>query len=272
MDFESYALAKENLLKNAMRRAVWQNTEREGEIIRKYKPESVLSFGKKREFDALNFISVDGTALSYAEVKALAIGNPLLKLRVEVANELSRILVLNRKEIEMRIQLEKELRDIPDKIVNQFSLTEKCLADVRWYRANKRAQDSEERKEIRQRLMDAIENHKGEEDEAIMTYQGFKIVLPANMLEDNMYLWIQHNGKYFIELGESDIGTLVRIDNYLERLPEHYRKLKNELEMLKNREKTIKEELQKRDNYQERIEMLKAKLEKIDNKLGVNKK
>ena len=71
LNFESYALAKENLLIEATHRAVWQDTEREREIIRKYRPESVISFGKKREFDALNFISIDGTALSLNGEKIL---------------------------------------------------------------------------------------------------------------------------------------------------------------------------------------------------------
>ncbi|MBR0457315.1 MAG: DEAD/DEAH box helicase family protein [Firmicutes bacterium] len=50
---------------------------------------------------------VDDTVLNYAEVKALALGNPLLRSRVETRNELSRLSVLQRKSIENRLRLEQ---------------------------------------------------------------------------------------------------------------------------------------------------------------------
>ena len=58
----------------------------------------------------------DDTVLDYAEVKALAVGNPLVKERVEAANELMRYQVLQHKLTESRLQLEKELLEIPSKI------------------------------------------------------------------------------------------------------------------------------------------------------------
>jgi hypothetical protein len=59
---------------------------------------------------------VESTVLDYAEVKALAVGNPLVKERVETANELTRYLALQRKAIETHIRLEKELMELPAKM------------------------------------------------------------------------------------------------------------------------------------------------------------
>jgi superfamily II DNA/RNA helicase len=128
---------------------------------------------------------VESTVLNYAEVKALAIGNPLVKQRVETANELARVLALHRKEIETHIRLEKDLLEMPGKINHQAELVQKCLNDVRWYRANRTAYDKEERKAQKQYLADAIAEHLAEmreEDTVVMTYQGFDIVLSVFLI------------------------------------------------------------------------------------------
>ena len=74
--------------------------------------------------------NIGDTALDYAEVKALAVGNPLVKQRVEAANELSKYRTLQRKLIESRIMLEKELMELPGKIKNQSACIERCEEDL----------------------------------------------------------------------------------------------------------------------------------------------
>ena len=218
---------------------------------------------------------VESTVLSYAEVKALAIGNPLVKQRVETANELSRVLALHRKEIETHIRLEQELLEMPAKINHQADLANKCLADVRWYRANRQVFDKEERKKLREKLAQAIASHlsdMAEEDVVAMSYHGFDIILPANMMREKPYIWLQREGKYFVELGESGLGALLRVDNFLAKLAEHYQKLRDGFESLKSKQEALKEEVTKKEDYADQIEALKLKLEKLDKKLGVNKK
>lgn len=70
---------------------------------------------------------VEDTVLNYAEIKALAVGNPLVKKRVETANELSRYYTLQRKLVETRIRLDKELKELPSKCFIRKSLsTRQC--------------------------------------------------------------------------------------------------------------------------------------------------
>ena len=76
---------------------------------------------------------IEDTVLDYAEVKALAVGNPLVKQRVEAANELTRYMTLQRKLVESRIKLEKELLGIPGQIQNQIDLIEYCKRDLAFY-------------------------------------------------------------------------------------------------------------------------------------------
>ena len=99
----------------------WQILENKQRII-----SNVLS----GSVDSRTCDEIDDAVLDYAEVKALAIGNPLLKERVECANELSRCVTLQRKLLEMRSALEIEKLEIPGKIKRQKELAERAKADI----------------------------------------------------------------------------------------------------------------------------------------------
>lgn len=215
---------------------------------------------------------IESTVLDYAEVKALAVGNPLIKERVETSNELTRYLSLQRKAIDNHIRLEKELLELPARITRQKELIEKCGCDLEFYRSNVKEYSKEERKYIRQKLFVAVKGNVLMHSETpSITYQGFQIVLPANMTEEKPYIWLQKSGRYYVELGDTEIGGLIRIDNYLDNLGEHLEKLKEGLSNLCDRQNALEAEVTKKEDYVDRIEELKQRLEKLDKKLGVDK-
>ena len=227
---------------------------------------------------------IEDTVLDYAEVKALAVGNPLVKQRVEAANELTRYMTLQRKLVESRIRLEKELLEMPGQIENQIKIIENCSLDIayyaEWKKVNPRVEDSklkkeeaEKRKLLREYIGTAIKEYILEmKEKKLMSYRGFDIVLPANMTSKKLYVWLKRKGKYYVELGDTDIGNLIRIDNYLDSLEERLIKLKINLEKMKERESDIRRELSKDESYTDQIETYKRKVEELDKKLGVGKK
>ena len=216
---------------------------------------------------------IDNTVLDYAEVKALAIGDPLIKERVETANELSRYLALQKKTIESHILLEKELLEIPSRIKYQEDLIDKCQKDMDFYKLNKRDYTKLERKALREQLFEAIGNNILMQKETYLTmYQGFQIILPSNMTDKKPFVWLQKNGRYYVEMGDTEIGTIIRIDNFLERFDEHLERLEKTIGELEQRKIDGKTELSKKEDYTDKIEATKQKLESIDKKLGVKKK
>lgn len=227
---------------------------------------------------------IEDTILDYAEVKALAVGNPLVKKRVEATNELTRYLTLQHKLVDSRIRMEKELLEIPGKLEHQGTLISKCEKDLDYYQvwkaANPPATDSklkkneaEKRRAAREHITCAVKSYALQtKEKTLMSYRGFDIVLPANMTYEKPYIWLVGQGKYYVELGDTEIGNLVRIDNYLDMLDEHLEKLKTGLFKLKEKEIELKAELSKDENYIEQIEKYKAEVRKIDKKLGVDKK
>ena len=224
------------------------------------------------------------TVLDYAEVKALAVGDPLIKERVEAANELTRYMTLQHKLVESRLRLEKELLELPAKIQNQMNLIESCKRDItayaEWKKANPPAADSRQKKaeadnrrQLRELIGDAVrENALETKERTLLTYRGFDIVLPANMSPERPYLWLKRSGKYYVELGDTDIGNLIRTDNFLDSLDEHLAALEQGLESLNDKERDIRSELSKDESYTDRIEEYKKKIEKLDKRLGVDKK
>lgn len=215
---------------------------------------------------------VDEAVLNYAEVKAIAVGNPLLKERVEVANELSRNYALQRKLTETRNLLQAELEELPNKIEEQQTKIAKCALDVEFYANSKIKHTAEERAELRQLIASQLASEEiRTEPDVICQYQGFDIIVPNNMIKDKPYLFIQRNGKYYIELGSSEIGSLIRIDNFLDDLENLYSKYDKELDRLQKRQNDIETELSKDDSYIDTIRNLEEKLEKLDVKLGVKK-
>ena len=227
---------------------------------------------------------IEDTVLDYAEVKALAVGNPLLKKRVEAANELTRYLTLQRKLVDSRIRMEKELMELPGKLEHQKELIAKCEEDLSYYQIWKAAnppaeenrlkkKEAEKRKTLREYITSAVKSYALEtREKTLMTYRGFEIVLPANMTHEKPYIWLTRQGKYYVELGDTEIGNLVRIDNYLDTLDDHLEKLKTCLSKLTEKEIELKAELSKDENYSEQIEKYKAEVEKLDKKLEVDKK
>ena len=105
-----------------------------------------------------------------------------------------------------------------------------------------------------------------------MTYQGFDVILPVNMTQEKPFVWLQRNGRYYVELGDTELGALVRVDNCLEKLEERLKKLNESLAELYAKESNIQAELQHKESYSDKIEEIKTQLEKLDKKLGVDKK
>lgn len=227
---------------------------------------------------------IEDTVLNYAEIKALALGNPLVKKRVETANELSRYYTLQKKSVETRIRLDKELKELPSKMLHQKELINKAMQDKHYFDQYRKDvpvavtsadknKEAEKRKLLRETLFDAVKNNELQSNERpAFEYCGFEIILPANMTKAKPFVWLQRNGRYYVELGDTEVGCLIRIDNYLSNFDNHIENLQKRLFNMNEREKGIQKELGKDENYADVIAELKEKLSAIDDKLGVNKK
>lgn len=211
---------------------------------------------------------VDNTVLNYGEVKALAIGNPKIRERFEVENELNKLKILNTKNKQMRWMREKELSDTNSQIKELKSRKELFEKDIDLYNDSYKKYTTEERNEIRDLLYDELKDYiLMKDDKFIMNYQGFEIYAPRNMVVDKSFLYLKGNYKHVIEISLAKAGIIVRIDNYLDNLQSALHKINTNLSANKNKVKFLKQELEKDVNFDEKIHALKVKLEKIDKEL-----
>ena len=132
--------------------------------------------------------------------------------------------------------------------------------------------EKERRKVLRETIQNAVILNLHKEDETtFMTYRGFDIILPANMVLEQPYIYLKRIGKYYITLGDAEVGNLVRIDNFIDTLDKHLDTLTSFLNNLKQKREDIQNELNKKASYVDEIEKIREELEHIDKKLGVKK-
>ncbi len=216
---------------------------------------------------------VGDISLSYGEIKALAIGNPLIKERIECANMLTKFKLLLSKDTEERDSLHAELASIPDKKQRQARLIAACRHDVEYLVAEAGCGielSKDAKNDFRDIIAEALRD--GElltEERTVTSYRGFDIVIPAGMMRSAPYIFLVRDGRYFVELGESDKGIILRIDNKLDSLSEHLERLISAETELKRRERSIKNELKRENDYLERIEHYRSRLDELDRRLGV---
>jgi len=240
---------------------------------------------------------VSDTVLSYAEVKALAIGNPKLKKRFEIANDLSRTILLNKKEIEKRARLEVELED--DKAYVKALKNEiDCMkVDIVTYRNNKIdysiKENQERRAYFKERFNDRYNHYLTDNsgnynfDVNVFKYQGFYIVFPGKKIEEDLsYLGIKSTKKIDmsdidIDLNEVDENTdsdenneesieeekfiyLKSLGNYKVKLGKsengYFRRIDNVLEGLEKRLEKAEKEMKA---YKERVRLIEEEQKHI---------
>ena len=211
------------------------------------------------------------TVLSYGEVKALAIGSPRLKDYADKTNQLNKLKLLQ-KRTEARFTLfERELMELPAKIEEQESLVSNLQEDVVLFDENKQEYTTEKRTEIRKVLWNGLMDHLNkEEEEYIMDYQGFKVYYPDNMLANYLFLRLKGKGTYMVSMGNSEMGILPRIDNYLNSMKERLDTIDSNLLDLKNRKIALEEELLKKPDYSSAIESLAREIKAIEKELNIN--
>lgn len=215
---------------------------------------------------------IDDCVLNYAEVKALAVGNPMIKKRVETANELSKYVTLQKKTIEAKESMHSELLELGAEQKDLEMRIERTSDDVLYLAENNGEITKEERANIASIIYQAVcDNELATSEREVADYRGFKIILPEHMTLDKKYIYLKRSGKYNVQIADSEKGAVIRVDNLLNEMPTLLEKYKDRLELCLQKQKDIKVELAKKNDYTGIIETLKVKLRKIDIELGVIK-
>jgi len=212
------------------------------------------------------------TVLSYAEVKALAIGNPLIKKRVEVSNLLERTKIASRSRVKQMQELKFVIASAPEKAMAMRRLADIARADGELYRTKREAIPNSERTAFGEELLFALQNSIDLPSERVFaTYQGFEIVLPQFMSSEEPYIIVksENGGRYNIEIGfdKTPIGYTKSLDYLLEHLTERAERLYGQAEGFIQQQSDASDDLAKGNPYLIQADRLKAELDEIDKQL-----
>lgn len=218
---------------------------------------------------------ISDAVLNYAEVKALAIGDPLIKKRVEVSNRLER----TRMQSTQRQRRLMELRTIIEQAPNTIESLklEKSIvgSDCSLYRDYRERISLKERRAFGEELMTALAaNGMQDEEKLFDNYQGFNIMLPAGMTLDRPYILVRsrNHGCYRVEMdGDKDMGVTQRIDKLLSGLLIRISDIEKRIHEERRKKRAAEDEYEQGNPFKEQIEELMAELHDIDEQLAAKK-
>lgn len=167
-------------------------------------------------------------ALSYAEVKALAAGNPAIREKMDLDVQVSRLKLLKSNWQSERYRLERRIGvELPGEIARLENRIHNMESDIQLYNDH-RPSDTEgfsialmdnsfdKRTDAGERLMKLLSLvHIGDSMKA-GTYCGFTLRLSRPDMLSNPRVEIQGNNSYYVELGDSPLGNIQRIENAVE--------------------------------------------------------
>ena len=200
---------------------------------------------------------VDESSLNYAEIKALATGDPKIKEKMDLDNEVTKLKMLEANFKSNRYRLEdKVAKNYPEEITR----TEKLIEAVKKDMANvePKAEGEEkftsitikderifDKKIAGEKLLEAIKTVKINESKMIGKYRNMDLEVSYNFFTNEHNFSLNGAAKHSGELGTSADGNIIRLDNALEKMPEKLKKLEEKLTSTKEQLENAKEELKK---------------------------
>ena len=214
---------------------------------------------------------IQDSVLNYGEIKALAIGNPKLQEHVKLKNKIAKTRMLQKKYNDTRALYKRELLEIPNQIANLNTKINYISNDIEFLKTNIINYSKDDKQRIRKLIWDTlIDNVDNDNELDIITYNGFKIKAPANLILNSFYLIIENDNRYVIELGSSELGIITRIDNHLEKLPTLLNETIDKRDKLIIKQESITKELENEIDYATQIINLNKELEILNKELDIN--
>ncbi|HEO2647593.1 TPA: helicase-related protein [Streptococcus pyogenes] len=200
---------------------------------------------------------VDESSLNYAEIKALATGDPKIKEKMDLDNEVTKLKMLEANYKSNRYRLEdKVAKNYPEEIARTEKLIEAIKEDIA--SVEPKAEDDEkftsiiilgdkitDKKLAGEKLLEAISKVKINESKVIGKYRNMDLEVSYNFFTNEHNFSLNGAAKHSGELGTSADGNITRLDNALEKMPEKLKRLEEKIFSTKEQLENAKEELQK---------------------------
>ena len=227
---------------------------------------------------------IDETALSYAEIKALAAGNPDIIEKTELDTQVAKLKLLKQNYLSEKYALEdKVIKYYPNEIKRLENRIEDMKEDIKVFNNNNtpdnsfekmniKGTDFTERKEAGEKIIEICKSMTNPEPLEIGEYKGFKIILSFDTMDRKFYASMKNNLSYKTELGSDPSGNITRIDNVLNGIETRLSSIENNLEDTKKNYESAKKEIEKPFPQEEELKTKSKRLDELNIKLNLNNK
>ena len=221
---------------------------------------------------------VDESSLNYAEIKALATGDPKIKEKMDLDNEVTKLKMLEANYKSNRYRLEdKVAKNYPEEIARTEKLIEDVKKDISDVEPKAEGEEKftsitiagekiTDKKLAGERLLEAISKVKINESKVIGKYRNMDLEVSYNFFTNEHNFSLNGAAKHSGELGTSADGNITRLDNALEKMPEKLNRLEEKListkEQLENAKEELKKPFEKADELKSKVLRL-AELNKL---------
>ena len=227
---------------------------------------------------------VDEQALSYAEIKALCAGNPLIKEKMDLDVQVAKLKVLKADHQSQKFRLEdKLLTKFPADIRETNAYIAGVKADAQLAAAHPQVQEDfcgmtikgvtyDEKKTAGERLVLACSELPNAEEKVIGSYRGFELSLRFDTYRSEYQAILKGQRRYPVALGTDPLGNIIRLDNSLNNFPERINSAENELATLHQQQAAAQIEVEKPFPQEEELAEKSARLAELNAQLDVDEK
>ena len=227
---------------------------------------------------------VDEQALSYAEIKALCAGNPLIKEKMDLDVQVAKLKVLKADHQSQKFRLEdKLLTKFPADIRETNAYIAGVKADAQLAAAHPQVQEGfcgmtikgvtyDEKKTAGERLVLACSELPNAEEKVIGSYRGFELSLRFDTYRSEYQAILKGQRRYPVALGTDPLGNIIRLDNSLNNFPERINSAENELATLHQQQAAAQIEVEKPFPQEEELAEKSARLAELNAQLDVDEK
>lgn len=228
---------------------------------------------------------IDETALNYAEIKALAAGNPLILEKTQLEADVGKLKILKQNHLNQIYQLEDKIAKFYPQQIQALTESINGLNEDIGVRENETKANKDgfspmiingktytEKKEAGTKLLEECKKITSTDIIDIGKYRGFNMKLQFDSSDKNFTLFLKNKLSHKVELGNDVNGNITRIDNVLSSLEESLKTCQNRLQENEEQLENAKNEVNRTFDKEDDLKQKQKRLNEVNSLLNLNEK
>lgn len=226
---------------------------------------------------------IDDTALSYAEIKMLATGNPYIKEKMDMDIQVNKLKMLKSYYLSQKYDLEdKIIKFYPQEIALQTARIKGLKADLEIQKTHPKEIDGKfvgmtiqgteykDKAEAGKAIIEFCKTKTNADTEILGEYRGFKMEIEFNQYERVYVVTLRGNSSYHVTLGTDIHGNITRLDNAIDGIESRLNKAEEQLANTQAQLETAKVEVEKPFAQEDELQQKMARLTELNALLDMN--